>query len=109
DSVPAIFAVTSERFVIFTSNIFAILGLRALYFLLAGVMARFEYLSVGLAFVLIFVGVKMLGVIPISIAASLLVITAILAAAIGFSLWKTRGESPAPEATAASEIVEKPE
>jgi tellurite resistance protein TerC len=60
DSIPAIFAVTRDPFIVFTSNVFAILGLRALYFLLAGVAHRFVYLKVGLAIVLIFVGVKML-------------------------------------------------
>jgi tellurite resistance protein TerC len=60
DSIPAIFAVTTDTFLVFTSNAFAILGLRALYFLLAGMIGRFSYLKVGLAFVLAFVGVKML-------------------------------------------------
>ena len=60
DSIPAIYAVTRDPFIVFTSNVFAILGLRALYFLLAGVAHRFVYLKVGLAIVLIFVGVKML-------------------------------------------------
>jgi tellurite resistance protein TerC len=59
DSVPAIFGVTQDPFIVFTSNIFAILGLRALYFLLAGVMNLFRYLKYGLAAVLIFVGLKM--------------------------------------------------
>jgi tellurite resistance protein TerC len=60
DSIPAIFAVTEDPFIIFTSNVFAILGLRALYFLLAGVMDQFHYLKLGLSVVLAFVGVKML-------------------------------------------------
>lgn len=60
DSVPAVLAITSDLFVVYTSNIFAILGLRALFFLLAGMMSRFRYLDVGLAFVLVFIGVKML-------------------------------------------------
>lgn len=59
DSVPAIFALTKEPFIVFTSNIFAILGLRAMYFLLAGIMDRFEYLKYGLSLVLVFVGLKM--------------------------------------------------
>ena len=59
DSVPAIFAVTKEPFIVFTSNIFAILGLRAMYFFLAGIVDRFEYLKYGLSLVLIFVGLKM--------------------------------------------------
>jgi TerC family integral membrane protein len=60
DSIPAIFAITTDTFLVFTSNAFAILGLRALYFLLAGMIGRFAYLKVGLAFVLAFVGLKML-------------------------------------------------
>jgi tellurite resistance protein TerC len=60
DSIPAIFAITKDPFIVFTSNIFAILGLRSLYFLLAGVIDRFRYLKLGLAFVLVFVGGKML-------------------------------------------------
>lgn len=60
DSIPAIFAITLDPFIVYTSNVFAILGLRALYFLLAGVMGMFRYLKVGLSFVLCFVGVKMM-------------------------------------------------
>lgn len=60
DSIPAIFAVTQDAFIIFTSNVFAILGLRALYFVLGGVMDKFHYLKLGLSVVLAFVGVKML-------------------------------------------------
>jgi tellurite resistance protein TerC len=60
DSIPAVFGITSDPFIVYTSNIFAILGLRSLYTLLAGVMDRFHYLKVGLAFVLIFIGAKML-------------------------------------------------
>ena len=59
DSIPAIFAVTRDPFIVYTSNVFAILGLRSLYFLLAGVMAKFEYLKLGLAAILVFVGTKM--------------------------------------------------
>jgi tellurite resistance protein TerC len=60
DSVPAIFGITDDRFIVFTSNVFAIMGLRALYFLLAGVMNMFRYLSYGLAAILIFIGIKMM-------------------------------------------------
>jgi tellurite resistance protein TerC len=60
DSIPAIFAVTQDPFIVYTSNVFAILGLRSLYFVLAGVVHKFHYLKLGLAFVLSFVGVKML-------------------------------------------------
>ena len=59
DSVPAIFALTRETLIVFTSNVFAILGLRAMYFLLAGAVAKFHMLKFGLAFVLVFVGLKM--------------------------------------------------
>ena len=61
DSIPAVFAVTQDPFIVYTSNVFAILGLRALYFLLAEVIHRFHYLKVGLSVVLVFVGLKMLG------------------------------------------------
>jgi tellurite resistance protein TerC len=60
DSIPAIFAVTTDPFIVYTSNVFAILGLRSLYFVLAGVMDKFHYLKVGLGIVLSFIGVKML-------------------------------------------------
>jgi tellurite resistance protein TerC len=95
DSIPAIFAVTSDPFIVFTSNIFAILGLRSLYFLLAGVITKFAYLKVGLSFVLIFVGAKMLlmDVYKIPIGASLGVIAGILGLSIAVSLLKP---PPAP-------------
>ena len=104
DSIPAIFAVTTNTFIVFTSNAFAILGLRALYFLLAGVLDRFHYLKAGLAAVLVFVGVKMLvsDWYHVPIWASLLVITALIGGSIAFSLRKTAGESgatPLPGAT----------
>jgi tellurite resistance protein TerC len=60
DSIPAVFGITRDPFIVFTSNVFAILGLRALYFLLAAVLEKLEYLKVGLALVLIFVGAKMI-------------------------------------------------
>jgi tellurite resistance protein TerC len=88
DSIPAIFAVTRDPFLVFTSNVFAILGLRALYFLLAGVANRFVYLKIGLAAILVFVGVKMLmtDIYHFPIWASLAVIGSILTASILFSL-----------------------
>lgn len=61
DSIPAVFGITQDPFIVYTSNIFAILGLRSLYFLLAGVLNRLRYLTVGLSFVLVFIGVKMVG------------------------------------------------
>jgi tellurite resistance protein TerC len=77
DSIPAIFAVTDDPFIVLTANIFAILGLRALYFLLADMADRFHYLSYGLASVLIFVGIKMLIVkwyhVPVGISLSVVV------------------------------------
>jgi len=92
DSIPAIFAVTSDPFIVYTSNIFAILGLRSLYFLLGDMMNKFQYLKVGLSLVLIFVGAKMLltGIYKIPSLLSLLVILLLLGASIGASLWKSR-------------------
>jgi tellurite resistance protein TerC len=89
DSIPAIFAVTEESFLVFTSNAFAILGLRALYFLLAGMVTRFSYLKLGLAVVLVFVGFKMLltDLYKIPVWTSLAVIGVILGLAIGIS-WR---------------------
>jgi tellurite resistance protein TerC len=88
DSIPAIFAITSDPFIVFTSNIFAILGLRALYFLLADMADRFHLLKYGLAVVLMFVGTKMLIVewfkVPVTI--SLAVIIAVLGISILLSL-----------------------
>ena len=92
DSIPAIFAVTSDPFLVYTSNIFAILGLRSLYFLLAGVIKKFHYLEIGLSFILIFVGIKMVIApwIKIPITASLGVIATILLLAIIASLRRDR-------------------
>ena len=95
DSIPAIFAVTTNPFIVFTSNVFAILGLRALYFLLAGMLATFRYLKIGLSFVLGFVGSKMVITafeIEIPILISLLVIAGILGVSIGASLVAVRRE-----------------
>jgi tellurite resistance protein TerC len=92
DSIPAIFAVTRDPFIVFTSNIFAILGLRSLFFLLAGVMDRFVYLKTGLAFVLLFVGGKMLVMdwYKVPVLASLGIVFGILAVAVVASLLVTR-------------------
>ena len=92
DSIPAIFAITRDPFIVFTSNIFAVMGLRSLYFLLAGVIDKFVYLSQGLAVVLVFVGVKMMlaHVLHIPIALSLGVIAGILGIAILASWWRQR-------------------
>jgi tellurite resistance protein TerC len=88
DSIPAIFAVTEDPFLVYTSNVFAILGLRSLYFLLAGVIHKFHYLKLGLSAVLAFVGAKMLltDVYKIPIGVSLGVIALALAAAVVLSL-----------------------
>ncbi|HEV8582599.1 MAG TPA: TerC family protein [Thermoanaerobaculia bacterium] len=88
DSIPAVFGVTTNAFIVFTSNIFAILGLRALYFLLAGLMHKFRYLSYGLGLVLIFVGAKMLlhDWVEIPIEISLAIVLGLLSAAILVSL-----------------------
>ena len=88
DSIPAIFAVTEEPFLVFTSNAFALCGMRALYFLLAGVMGRFVYLKTGLAAILVFVGAKMLIAdwVHVPVWASLLGIASILTASIVASL-----------------------
>ncbi|HEY3228378.1 MAG TPA: TerC family protein [Roseiflexaceae bacterium] len=95
DSIPAIFAITTDPFIVYTSNVFAILGLRALYFLLAGSVRRFAYLQLGLAAVLVFVGVKMVlaDLYKIPIAVSLGVIATILATAIGASIARARREA----------------
>ncbi|MEY8711704.1 hypothetical protein A9B99_14505 [Mangrovibacter phragmitis] len=89
DSIPAIFAVTTDPFIVLTSNLFAILGLRAMYFLLAGVAERFSMLKYGLSVILVFIGVKMLIVdffhIPVGI--SLGVVGAILALTLLFNSW----------------------
>ena len=98
DSVPAIFAITTDTFIVYTSNIFAILGLRALYFALAAMVHRFHYLKYALALVLVFIGGKILvadfllggGKIPAWI--SLAVTAALIAGGVLYSLWKTRGE-----------------
>jgi tellurite resistance protein TerC len=95
DSVPAIFAITTDPFIVYTSNIFAILGLRALYFALAAMVHRFHYLKYALAVLLIFIGSKifvadLLGIGKIPPAVSLSITFAILAVGILWSLWKTR-------------------
>ena len=94
DSIPAIFAITDDAFIVFAANAFALLGLRSLYFLLAGMMDRFAYLTHGLAIVLVWVGAKMLltDVWKIPTWLSLLVIVLVLAGAIGLSFFRTRGE-----------------
>ena len=99
DSIPAIFAITRDPFIVYTSNVFAILGLRALYFLLAGVMEMFTYLKVGLSVVLCFVGAKMMLVdlyeIPIGVSLGVVagVLTLSVLASV-FARWKKEGNLP---------------
>jgi tellurite resistance protein TerC len=93
--VPAIFAITTDPFIVYTSNIFAILGLRALYFALAAMVHRFHYLKYALAVLLVFIGSKifvadLLGIGKIPPPVSLSITFAILAVGIFWSLWKTR-------------------
>jgi tellurite resistance protein TerC len=94
DSIPAIFAVTTDPFIVFTSNIFAILGLRSLFFLLANLVDKFRYLKVGLAAVLVFVGAKMTLVewVKVPSLVSLLVVLIILGVAVAASLYVSRRE-----------------
>ena len=102
DSIPAIFAVTQDPFVVYSSNVFAILGLRALYFLLADVVHRFHYLRLGLAMVLVFVGGKMLAAdfytVPVGL--SLVIIVSMLGLAVAASMWWPRR----PESTTAAAL-----
>lgn len=95
DSVPAVFAVTQDTFIVYTSNIFAVLGLRALYFALAAAMNRFRYLQISLSIILVLIGIKIflvpLGV-HINTSLSLVVTLGILATGIVYSLYKTRNE-----------------
>ena len=101
DSVPAIFAITTDMFIVFTSNIMAILGLRALYFALAAMVHRFEYLKYALALVLVFIGSKIyvsdfvMGGAKFPPVLSLGITFALILGGIGFSLWKTRNDKPA--------------
>jgi tellurite resistance protein TerC len=99
DSVPAIFGITKEPFIVFTSNIFAIMGLRALYFLLAGVMNMFRYLSYGLSAILIFIGAKMIAHhwIDIPHFVSLAIIVGLLGISIAASFWAARREQSAAD------------
>lgn len=105
DSIPAIFAITQDTFIVFTSNVFAILGLRSLYFAVAGMMSKFRYLKVSLVFVLAFVGVKMILAhhYPISIPVSLSVIVGILLVGVLASLAASQREDNKPLSQVADE------
>ena len=101
DSVPAIFAITTDTFIVYTANIMAILGLRALYFALAAMVHRFHYLKYALALVLVFIGAKIfwnqiVGKVDPTI--SLGVTLAMIASGIFYSMWKTRGQHATPAA-----------
>jgi tellurite resistance protein TerC len=113
DSIPAIFAVTQDPFLVYSSNVFAILGLRALYFLLSGVIGKFRYLKFGLSVVLIFVGAKMLlaDVYKIPIGLSLGIIALVIATSIVISLISPARTKvpPPPTAVDGSESVQAPE
>ena len=104
DSIPAVLAVSRDPFIVFTSNIFAILGLRSLYFLLAGVVHRFRYLKLGLALVLVFVGVKMaiVDIFQIPVGVSLAVVGLLLTGAILSSLVVDGRKRTSEERTATS-------
>lgn len=108
DSIPAIFAVTDEPFVVFTANAFAVLGLRAMYFLLADLIHRFVYLKHGLSVILVWVGIKMamhdFYKVPTTI--SLAVIIAVIAIAVTASLIKTKGEQRHEVAVESRQVYE---
>ncbi|WP_439575478.1 TerC family protein [Phreatobacter sp.] len=98
DSVPAIFAITTDPYIVYTSNIFAILGLRALYFALAAIIHRFQYLKQALAVLLVFIGGKvfasdLLGIDKVPAEFSLAVTISILGAGVAFSLWRSRNQA----------------
>jgi len=95
DSIPAVFSITQNRMVVYTSNIFAVLGLRSLFFLLRSAVEKFKYLKEGIAIVLVFIGIKMLisyfGI-HLDISVSLLVIVVCLGGSIAFSIYKNNLE-----------------
>jgi len=97
DSIPAIFAVTNDPFIVYSSNVFAILGLRALFFVLAGALDRFHYLKVGVALILVFIGIKMAAsgwfVLPTPVALGAILL--ILGVSVGASLLRGRHDAPA--------------
>ncbi len=103
DSVPAVFAITTDPFIVYTSNVFAILGLRALYFALSAILYRFHYLKYALSILLIFIGSKifvadLMGWQKFPANWSLAITLVILTAGVLFSLWKTRGDARAARA-----------
>ncbi len=102
DSVPAVLAITTDPFIVLSSNAFAILGLRSLYFVLADLIPRFRYLKVGLGLLLVLAGGKMLAsdLVHLPIWLTLAAIAVILAGSIGVSMWLTRGDPRTPRAQA---------
>jgi tellurite resistance protein TerC len=104
DSIPAIFAITKDPFLVYTSNVFAILGLRSMYFLLAGIVHKFVYLKYGLSLVLVFVGAKMmlLDVFKVPTAVSLGVIATLIGGSIAASLYRVRRDAQAAKGTGAA-------
>lgn len=98
DSIPAIFAITRDPFLVYSSNIFAILGLRALFFVLAGMLDKFVYLKPGVAVILVFVGIKMTlsAWVHIPTAVSLAVVILTLATAVGLSIWRSSRDIQQP-------------
>ncbi len=111
DSIPAILAITRDPFIVYTSNIFAILGLRALFFLLAGIMGLFRYLQVGLCAVLMFIGVKMLisEFVHIPIGISLGVVATVLLGSVAMSLLFPAAQEPAAPSRQPGEVPPKEE
>jgi tellurite resistance protein TerC len=100
DSIPAIFAITDDPFLVYTSNVMAILGLRSMYFLLAGIVHRFVYLKYGLSLVLVFIGAKMMlmDVYKVPTTVSLLVVATLIGGSIALSLLRPPGEPMPPPA-----------
>jgi len=98
DSIPTVFGVTQDLFVVFTSNAFAVLGLRALYFLLAGSVDRFAYLKQGIAVLLVFIGTKMLisPFVHLPVWVSLAAIAVVVGGAVAASLWRDRSRPREP-------------
>lgn len=111
DSIPAILSVTSDPFIVFSSNVFAILGLRSLFFVLDGVMHRFAYLKVGLALTLVFVGAKMASsdFVKVPIGVSLAVVALLIGGSVAFSLLRTRRSQVTPNATDGPSLPPAPE
>ena len=110
DSVPAVFAVTTNAFIVFSANAFSVLGLRPMYFLLAGALERFRHLKYGLSAVLVFVGLKMLAadVVHVPVRVSLAVIAVLLGASVLASLRRPPGPVEPPRAGPAAALGDGP-